>query len=58
MNKACRDWYFDHFQIVNTLFMDLTDSDRKKKGSRRSATEEDYEVRMIMEFNSSYTFDL
>ena len=57
VNKSCRDWYFVHFKIVNTLFMDLTDSDRKKKG-RSAPDEEDDEERMIMEFNNSYTFDL
>jgi len=53
VNKDCRDWYFVHFHIVNTLFMDLTDSDRKKKGRSAPSTEEDDEERMIMEFNNS-----
>ena len=57
VNKSCRDWYFVHFKIVNTLFYDLTDSARKKKG-RSAPDEEDDEERMIMEFNNSYTFDL
>ena len=57
VNKSCRDWYFVHFKIVNTLFLDLTDTARKKKG-RSAPEEEDDEERMIMEFNNNYTFDL
>ena len=52
VNKSCRDWYFVHFKIVNTLFYDLTDSARKKKG-HSAPDEEDDEERMIMEFNNS-----
>ena len=58
VNKSCRDWYFVHFKIVNTLFYDLTDSARKKKCRSSAPDEEDEEERMIMEFNNSYTFDL
>ena len=47
VNKSCRDWYFVHFKIVNTLFYDLTDSARKKKG-RSAPDEEDDEERMII----------
>jgi len=57
VKKECRAWYFFHFEIVNTLFMDLTVSARKKKG-RSAPDEEDDEKRMIMEFNNIYTFDL
>jgi len=56
VNKVCRDWYFVHYQIVNTLFRDLTYSDRKNKASRSVPIDEDNEERMIMEFNNSYTF--
>ena len=55
VNKEFRDWYFVQFKIVNTLFMDLNDSARKKKG-RSAPDEDDDEKRMIMEFNYSYTF--
>jgi len=58
VNKDCRHWYFVHFQIVNTLFLDFTDSDRKRNGARIAPIEEDEEERMIMEFNNSYTFEL
>jgi len=58
VNKDCKDLYFVHFHVVNTFFIDLTYSDRKRKVSRSAPIEEDDEERMIMEFNNSYTFEM